>query len=140
MDDVSRQPVGDQLTQRELEILRLAADGLTNKAISEQLFIAFETVKWYLKQIYSKLHVTSRIEAISVARAAGLLDGTGDLNEPSAPQHNLPLQLAPFIGRENELAQLAERLADPDCRLLTVLGPGGIGKTRLAIEAASAQL
>jgi DNA-binding SARP family transcriptional activator len=53
-----------------------------------------------------------------------------------APPHNLPPDPTPFIGREPELAQVAARLADPDCRLLTVLGPGGIGKTRLAIQAA----
>jgi mycothiol synthase len=39
-----------------------------------------------------------------------------------------------FIGRETELAQIAERLADPACRLLTIVGPGGIGKTRLALQ------
>ena len=49
---------------------------------------------------------------------------------------NLPSQPTPFIGREHELAEIARRLADPACRLLTLTGPGGIGKTRLAIEAA----
>jgi predicted ATPase len=53
-----------------------------------------------------------------------------------ARPHNLPLQLTPLIGRERELQQSAERLADPDCRLLTLIGPGGIGKTRLALKAA----
>lgn len=48
----------------------------------------------------------------------------------------LPSPPAPFIGREAELAQLAELLADPTCRLLTVIGPGGIGKTRLALQTA----
>ena len=52
------------------------------------------------------------------------------------PAHNLPPDPTPFIGREPELAQIAERLADPACRLLTILGPGGMGKTRLAIQAA----
>ena len=52
------------------------------------------------------------------------------------PAHNLPPDPTPFIGREAELAQVSSHLADPDCRLLTVLGPGGIGKTRLAIQAA----
>ncbi len=48
----------------------------------------------------------------------------------------LPIALTPFIGREAELAQIANRLADPHCRLLTLIGPGGSGKTRLAIEVA----
>lgn len=49
---------------------------------------------------------------------------------------SLPPQPTPFIGREAELAQIRQMLAQPDCRLLTLLGVGGIGKTRLAIEAA----
>ena len=53
-----------------------------------------------------------------------------------ARPHNLPLQLTSLIGREGELQQIAERLADPGCRLLTLVGPGGIGKTRLALQAA----
>ncbi|HSB66189.1 MAG TPA: BTAD domain-containing putative transcriptional regulator, partial [Anaerolineales bacterium] len=56
---------------------------------------------------------------------------------PSLPVNNLPVQLTPFIGREAELNQLAEILADPECRCLTLVGPGGIGKTRLAMQVAS---
>ncbi len=52
--------------------------------------------------------------------------------------HNLPLSLTPFIGRKTELAKLAELLNDPHCRLLTLVGLGGIGKTRLALEVAQA--
>ena len=48
----------------------------------------------------------------------------------------LPIELTPFIGRETELRQIADRLSDPRCRLLTLIGPGGSGKTRLALEAA----
>lgn len=48
----------------------------------------------------------------------------------------LPVAATPFLGREAELAHLAELLADPNCRLLAIVGPGGIGKTRLALQTA----
>jgi DNA-binding SARP family transcriptional activator len=51
------------------------------------------------------------------------------------PPHNLPASLTAFVGREAELLEIKERLQDPVCRLLTVVGPGGIGKTRLALQA-----
>jgi predicted ATPase len=57
-----------------------------------------------------------------------------------APRHNLPAQTTPFVGREDELAELDHLFADPAIRLVTILGPGGIGKTRLALESAGAQL
>lgn len=50
------------------------------------------------------------------------------------PPHNLPVSVASFVGRETELTQLDALLAQPDGRLLTILGPGGVGKTRLALE------
>lgn len=49
---------------------------------------------------------------------------------------NLPSFPRPFIGREQELTELVNLFANPDCRLLTLTGPGGIGKTRLALEVA----
>jgi predicted ATPase/DNA-binding SARP family transcriptional activator len=53
------------------------------------------------------------------------------------PAHNLPSQSTPFIGRAEALAEVAQLLDDPACRLLTLTGPGGIGKTRLALQAAA---
>jgi DNA-binding SARP family transcriptional activator/predicted ATPase len=58
----------------------------------------------------------------------------------SGPQHNLPVLLVPLIGRETELAAIGRCLGDPGCRLLTLVGPGGIGKTHLALEAAASQV
>jgi len=52
---------------------------------------------------------------------------------------NLPPQPTLFVGREEELALIATHLHNPACRLVTVIGPGGIGKTRLALEAAAAR-
>jgi len=49
----------------------------------------------------------------------------------SVEGHKLPVSLTPFIGREHELAQLAVLIADATCRCITLVGPGGIGKTRL---------
>ena len=49
--------------------------------------------------------------------------------------NNLPLQATLFVGRAKELTEIAQQLADPNCRLLSLLGPGGVGKSRLSIEA-----
>ncbi len=56
--------------------------------------------------------------------------------EGGAPPCELPRYTSPFLGREPELAELARLLTDPACRLVVLLGMGGIGKTRLAIQAA----
>jgi predicted ATPase/class 3 adenylate cyclase len=56
---------------------------------------------------------------------------------PARRRTRLPDQPSAFVGREAELAEIANRLADESVRLLTLIGPGGIGKTRLAIRAAA---
>lgn len=52
------------------------------------------------------------------------------------PAHNLPIQPTPFIGRAAQVAALKELILDQDVRLITLLGPGGTGKTRLSLQAA----
>ena len=56
----------------------------------------------------------------------------------TVPAISLPNYTTPFVGRRLEVAELVRRLLEPDCRLLTVVGPGGMGKTRLALAAAQA--
>ena len=53
------------LTRRELEILELLAEGISNKEIATRLGISFETVRTHLGQIYEKLHVQGRTEAVT---------------------------------------------------------------------------
>jgi len=55
---------------------------------------------------------------------------------PNYPVVHLPSQLTSFIGRSDEIIEICQQLEHPDCHLLTLIGPGGIGKTRLAIEVA----
>ncbi|MEZ4708149.1 MAG: BTAD domain-containing putative transcriptional regulator [Caldilineaceae bacterium] len=96
---------------------------------------------------------TALVEGIrrgEVRQAGKVTGGQGDnLNLPTAElatvpadplvnrkskivNHNLPTQTTPFIGRERELTELTARLTDPATRLVTIIGPGGMGKTRLA--------
>ncbi len=67
------QPLIEPLSQRELEVLQLIAQGLSNHEISEQLFLALSTVKGHTQKIFDKLHVQRRTEAVARARALGLL-------------------------------------------------------------------
>ena len=68
-----QQPLAEPLSQRELEVLQLIAQGLSNREISERLFLALDTVKGHNRRIYSKLQVQRRTEAVSRARELGLL-------------------------------------------------------------------
>ena len=63
----------DLLSPRELQVLILIADGLTNKEIGEQLFISENTVKGYVREILAKLDVRNRLEAVVQAKERGLL-------------------------------------------------------------------
>lgn len=71
---------------------------------------------------------------------AGAVEPTAPAPPPAAPPcGKLPLPLTSFVGRQAERHLIAARLDDPACRLLTLVGPGGVGKTRLAIDAAAAR-
>lgn len=61
------------------------------------------------------------------------------LRSLSSQPNNLPRQPTPLVGREVELVEIDELLARPDCRLLTLVAPGGMGKTRLGLQAVAEQ-
>jgi LuxR family maltose regulon positive regulatory protein len=67
------QPLIEPLSQRELKVLQLMAQGLSNREISERLFLALDTVKGHNRRIYGKLQVQRRTEAVARARELGLL-------------------------------------------------------------------
>ena len=67
------QSLYEPMSQRELEVLRLIAQGLSNREISERLFLAVITVKGHNRNIFRKLQVRRRTEAVARARELGLL-------------------------------------------------------------------
>ncbi|HLL01036.1 MAG TPA: tetratricopeptide repeat protein [Myxococcaceae bacterium] len=79
-----------------------------------------------------------QVKARSLAPPPAACAGAAVLSreEEASSAVGLPTPVTPLHGRANELQALLRRLEDPACRLLTVAGPGGIGKTRLALEAA----
>jgi LuxR family maltose regulon positive regulatory protein len=65
----------EPLTEREIELLSLIAEGLSNQEIARHLFISLPTVKWHTSNIYGKLGVRSRTQAVIQARSLGVLLG-----------------------------------------------------------------
>jgi LuxR family maltose regulon positive regulatory protein len=70
--DKSAQPLIEPLSQRELEVLRLITQGLSNHEIGERLFLALDTIKGHNRKIFGKLQVQRRTEAVARARELGL--------------------------------------------------------------------
>jgi predicted ATPase/DNA-binding CsgD family transcriptional regulator/tetratricopeptide (TPR) repeat protein len=133
-DSQSDQPLVEPLTTREFEILTHLAEHRTNREIADLLVLSVNTVKWYARQIYDKLGVGNRRQAVARAWALGLLPAS----DSTAPRpHNLPAQVTTFLGRQRILMEIGRLLSGSRTRLLTIVGPGGIGKTRLAIAAAT---
>ena len=148
------------LTPREQDVLELLAQHLRYKDIANQLVMTVNSVKWYAQQIYGKLGVDNRRDAIQCAQERGLM--RSQLNGQFFPEHlyqdvvpgpdqeflplssranhpnNLPVQLTTFIGRGGEIQEVSHMLDHH--HLVTLTGTGGCGKTRLSLQVAASLL
>jgi predicted ATPase/DNA-binding SARP family transcriptional activator len=116
----------------------LVAGGQRSAALAQ-----YETCRYVLRE---ELAVEPSAATVAlrdeIAGAGGFteLGGGPPARRPAAAGGpSLPRPLTTLVGRERELARLHELLDDPACRLVTLVGPGGIGKTRLALEVAAAR-
>ncbi len=129
----------EPLTRRERNILAHLAHDRSSQEIAGLEMLAYSSVKWYIHQIYAKLGVSRRSEAITRANELDLLQpDPAALDAPPIENHNLPRQLSSFIGREVEIAELVQLVQERP--LVTLTGSGGTGKTRLALQAAASAL
>jgi LuxR family transcriptional regulator, maltose regulon positive regulatory protein len=71
---ITHQPLIEPLSTRELEVLQHLATGMSNQAIADQLFVSLAAVKWHARNIYGKLEVNNRTQAVARARELGLLE------------------------------------------------------------------
>jgi len=128
------QPWVETFSSREIEVLHLISNGLSNREIAEKLYLSIETIKWYNKQMFMKLGVKNRTQAVNKASELNLLDSeqASPAQEKTPVAGNLPAQLTSYVGREKEIGEIKELLQNQ--RLVTLTGAGGTGKTRLALK------
>ncbi|CAL9342488.1 hypothetical protein SUDANB120_00296 [Streptomyces sp. enrichment culture] len=114
------------ISSREAEVLDLLGEHLSNAEIAARLFISVRTVESHVSSLLRKLELPDR-------RALSRRSPGGTAPRPAAAA--LPVPLTAFVGRAREQAELAEAVTAG--RLVTAVGPGGIGKTRLALAVAA---
>ena len=110
----------------------LALDGQRSAALAQ-----YETCRRILAQELGVEPSADARELYEQICAGGLkAEDESPSSIPTAPIYNLPVSLTSFLGREQELIDLDQLIANPECRCISLVGPGGIGKTRLALQAA----
>ena len=80
----------EPLTDRELDVLRLVAEGLSRSEIADQLVLSLNTIKTHVRNIYGKLGVKNQMQAVAKARALGFLE-----NESGAFHSRPPIKINP---------------------------------------------
>ncbi|NJN93820.1 MAG: hypothetical protein HC875_06880 [Anaerolineales bacterium] len=134
---------GDEDAHRQ-KIVWLAQSGQRSASLAQ-----FEACRLYLTEelgvepASETVQLYERIRSGELRHEAQISTANGNLSSAvSTPAsffyNNLPAQSTSFIGREEELTLIEQYLGKPACRLLTIIGLGGIGKTRLALQSAAA--
>jgi predicted ATPase/DNA-binding SARP family transcriptional activator len=108
----------------------LATGGQRGAALAQ-----FETCRYLLREELGQEPSVAAVALRDQIVQSGEFADLPPAPPPAPPEASAPRPLTSLIGREEELARLHALLDDPACRLLTLVGPGGIGKTRLALEA-----
>ncbi|MFN8597913.1 MAG: AAA family ATPase [Anaerolineae bacterium] len=138
--DDNPSPLLEPLTEREWDILRLLVKRLSNAEIAQSLTLSVSTVKWYVKQIFSKLDVHNRAEAVARAAQLGLLDDRPPMALPTIEEAAQPIGplIGPlFVARDRELNRLAallDRTLAGESQIAFIVGEAGQGKTALLNE------
>jgi predicted ATPase/DNA-binding CsgD family transcriptional regulator len=117
----------DELSERETEVLGLVAAGLTNAQVATRLIISVRTVESHVASVLRKLGLEDR-------RALGAYAAARDRAAPS-PARRVSEPATTLVGRAEELDELRRALSDKG--LVSLVGPGGIGKTRVALRLAA---
>ena len=135
MDFVHRQWRLDPWRERSYRQGMMALAGRGERSAAIELF---ERCRELLAEA---LGVVPDVETIALVEQLRRSDGGGIAGEtgprPPLRLHHFPTTMSPFIGRAAELAEAVSKLRDPSCRLLTLHGSGGIGKSRLSLQVAS---